>query len=194
MTGPSSSEITELLHAWRGGDRLALERLTPLVYEELHRMPKHYMARERNGHTLQTTALVNEVYLRLVKVKEVEWQDRAHFFAVSAQMMRRILTDFARSQGYEKRGGGARRVPLDEAFTVSAESTVDLVALEQALTRLEESDARKSKVVELRFFGGMTVEETAEVLQISSETVMRDWSMARAWLQRELDRGVGHEA
>ncbi|MGA6988611.1 MAG: sigma-70 family RNA polymerase sigma factor [Terriglobales bacterium] len=194
MTGPSSSEITELLHAWRGGDRLALERLTPLVYEELHRMAKHYMARERNGHTLQTTALVNEVYLRLVKVKEVEWQDRAHFFAVSAQMMRRILTDFARSQGYEKRGGGARRVPLDEAFTVSAESTVDLVALEQALTRLEESDARKSKVVELRFFGGMTVEETAEVLQISSETVMRDWSMARAWLQRELDRGVGHEA
>jgi len=194
MTGPSSSEITQLLHAWRGGDQLALERLTPVVYEELHRMAKRYMSQERNGHTLQTTALVNEVYLRLVKVKEVDWQDRAHFFAVSAQMMRRILTDFARSQGYEKRGGGARHVPLDEAFTVSTESTVDLVALEQALTRLGETDARKSKVVELRFYGGMTVEETAEVLQISSETVMRDWSMARAWLQRELDAGESHEA
>ncbi len=194
MTGPSSSEITHLLHAWRRGDQLALERLTPVVYEELHRIAKHYMAQERNGHMLQTTALVNEVYLRLVKVKEVEWQDRAHFFAVSAQMMRRILTDFARAHGYEKRGGGARHVSLDEAFTVSAESTVDLVALEQALTRLGETDARKSKVVELRFFGGMTVEETAEVLEISSETVMRDWSMARAWLQRELDRGVSHGA
>jgi RNA polymerase sigma factor (TIGR02999 family) len=194
MSGAPSSEITQLLHAWRSGDQIALERLTPLVYAELHRMARRYMARERDGHTLQTTALINEVYLRLVKVKEVEWQDRAHFFAVSAQLMRRILTDFARSHGYEKRGGGARRVPLDEAFAVSAESTVDLVALEQALTHLGETDTRKSKVVELRFFGGMTVEETAEVLQISSETVMRDWSVARAWLQRELDRGASHEA
>jgi len=189
MTGASSSEITSLLHAWRRGDQLALEQLTPVVYQELHRMARRYMAREREGHTLQTTALINEVYLRLVKVKEVEWQDRAHFFAVSAQLMRRILTDFARSHQYQKRGRGAPHVSLDEALNVSPEPTVDLVALEQALTRLGQTDARKSKVVELRFFGGMTVEETAEVLQISSETVMRDWSMARAWLMRELDGG-----
>jgi RNA polymerase sigma factor (TIGR02999 family) len=194
MTGPSSSEITQLLHAWRGGDQLALQRLTPVVYEELHRMARHYMARERDGHTLQTTALINEVYLRLVKVKEVQWQDRAHFFAVSAQLMRRILTDFARSHGYQKRGGGARQVPLDEVCLASEEPGVDLVALEQALTRLGETDARKSKVVELRFFGGLTVDETAEVLQISGETVMRDWSVARAWLLRELDSGVNHGA
>jgi RNA polymerase sigma factor (TIGR02999 family) len=190
MTGASSSEITQLLHAWRRGDQLALEQLTPVVYQELHRMARHYMSREREGHTLQTTALINEVYLRLVKVKEVEWQDRAHFFAVSAQLMRRILTDFARSHRYQKRGGGAPHVSLDEALNVSPEPAVDLVALEQALTRLGQADARKSKVVELRFFGGMTVEETAEVLQISSETVMRDWSMARAWLLRELDGGT----
>jgi RNA polymerase sigma factor (TIGR02999 family) len=190
MTGQSSSEITLLLHAWRGGDQRALEKLTPVVYQELHRIAQHYMARERDGHTLQTTALINEVYLRLVKVKEVEWQDRAHFFAVSAQLMRRILTDFARAHGYQKRGGGARQVPLDEAWLASSEPGVDLVALEQALTRLGETDERKSKVVELRFFGGMTVEETAEVLHISGETVMRDWSVARAWLLRELDGGV----
>jgi len=194
MSRVSPSEITQLLHDWRRGDQLALERLTPLVYQQLHRMAKRYMARERGGHTLQTTALINEVYLRLVKVKEVHWQDRAHFFAVSAQLMRRILTDFARSHGYEKRGRGVRPVPLDEAFTLCAESTVDWVALDRALTHLGEADARKSKVVELRFFGGMTVEETAEVLQISPETVMRDWSLARAWLQRELDRGLSHEA
>jgi len=189
MTGVPSSEITSLLHAWRRGDQLALEQLTPVVYQELHRMARHYMAREREGHTLQTTALINEVYLRLVKVKEVEWQDRAHFFAVSAQLMRRILTDFARSHQYQKRGGGAIHVSLDEALTLSPQPALDLVALEQALTRLGQTDARKSKVVELRFFGGMTVEETAEVLHISSETVMRDWSMARAWLMRELDGG-----
>ncbi len=194
MTGPSSSEITQLLHAWRGGDQLALQRLTPVVYEELHRMARHYMARERDGHTLQTTALINEVYLRLVKVKEVQWQDRAHFFAVSAQLMRRILTDFARSHGYQKRGGGVCHIPLDEACLASEEPEVDLVALEQALTHLGETDARKSKVVELRFFGGLTVEETAEVLQVSGETVMRDWSMARAWLLRELDGGISHGA
>src|SRR5580704_5875520 len=175
MSGASSSEITQLLHDWRGGDQLALQRLTPVVYEELHRMAKHYMARERDGHTLQTTALINEVYLRLVKVKEVDWQDRAHFFAVSAQLMRRILTDFARSHGYQKRGGGATHIPLDDVCTVSSaatQSTVDLVSLERALTHLGETDARKSKVVELRFFGGMTVDETAEVLKISSDTVM----------------------
>ena len=192
MTGASSSEITQLLHAWQGGDDRALQRLTPVVYQELHRMAQHYMARERGGHTLQTTALINEVYLRLVNVKEVQWQDRAHFFAISAQLMRRILTDFARSHGYQKRGAGASHVPLDEACLASPEPGVDLVALEQALTRLGETDNRKSKVVELRFFGGMTVEETAEVLQISAETVMRDWSVARAWLLRELDGGVSH--
>lgn len=194
MTGPSSSEITQLLHAWQGGDALALEQLTPVVYAELHRMAQQYMARERDGHTLQTTALINEVYLRLVNVKEVQWQDRAHFFAISAQLMRRILTDFARSHGYQKRGSGVQHVPLDEACLASVEPGVDLVALEQALTRLGETDARKSKVVELRFFGGMTVEETAEVLHISGETVMRDWSVARAWLLRELDGGVSHGA
>ena len=187
-----SSEITQLLHAWQGGDELALQQLTPMVYAELHRMARHYMARERDGHTLQTTALINEVYLRLVNVKEVRWQDRAHFFAISAQLMRRILTDFARSHGYQKRGSNAPHVSLDEACLASPEPGVDLVALEQALSRLGETDARKSKVVELRFFGGMTVDETAEVLQISAETVMRDWSVARAWLLRELDGGVTH--
>jgi RNA polymerase sigma-70 factor, ECF subfamily len=196
MTGVSSSEITQLLHAWREGDHLALERLTPVVYQELHRMAQRYMAREHEGHDLQTTALINEVYLRLVKVKEVEWQDRAHFFAVSARLMRRILTDFARSHGYQKRGGGVHRVPLEEVLTVSGacETSVDLVALERALNHLSETDERKSKVVELRFFGGLTVEETAEVLQVSAETVMRDWSLARAWLQRELDGGTGRGA
>ncbi len=189
MIGPSPSEITQLLHAWRGGDQQALERLTDAVYQELHRMAQHYMARERGGHTLQTTALIGEVYLRLVKVNEVEWHDRAHFFAVCAQMMRRILTDFARSHGYQKRGAGAPHIPLNEAMVVSSEPQIDLVALEQALTRLGETDLRKSKVVEMRFFGGLTIEQTAEVLQISPETVVRDWSVARAWLLRELDAG-----
>jgi RNA polymerase sigma factor (TIGR02999 family) len=190
MTGPSPSEITQLLHAWRGGDSQALERLTEVVYHELHRMAQRYMARERDGHTLQTTALIGEVYVRLVKVNEVEWHDRAHFFAVCAQLMRRILTDFARSHGYQKRGAGAPHIPLDEALVISAEPKIDLVSLEQALTRLGETDLRKSKVVEMRFFGGLTVEQTAEVLQISPETVTRDWNVARAWLLRELDGGA----
>ncbi|MGO8985342.1 MAG: sigma-70 family RNA polymerase sigma factor [Terriglobales bacterium] len=192
MTDAPSPEITQLLHAWRGGDQLALERLTPVVYQELHRMARVYMSREREGHTLQTTALIHEVYLRLVKVKDVQWQDRAHFFAISAQLMRRILVDFARSHTYQKRGGGAQQVPLNEAFVMSPEPSVDVVALDEALARLGETDARKSKVVELRFFGGMTVEETAEVLGISPETVMRDWGVARAWLLRELDGTVTH--
>jgi RNA polymerase sigma factor (TIGR02999 family) len=190
MTGPSPSEITQLLHAWRGGDSQALERLTEVVYHELHRMAQRYMARERDGHTLQTTALIGEVYVRLVKVNEVEWHDRAHFFAVCAQLMRRILTDFARSHGYQKRGAGAPHIPLDEALVISAEPKIDLVSLEQALTRLGETDLRKSMVVEMRFFGGLTVEQTAEVLQISPETVTRDWNVARAWLLRELDGGA----
>jgi RNA polymerase sigma factor (TIGR02999 family) len=187
MSALSSSEITQLLHAWRGGDQLALEQLTEIVYNELHRMAQRYMAHEKGGHTLQTTALIGEVYLRLIRANEVVWQDRAHFFAVCAQLMRRILTDFARSHGFQKRGAGAPHIPLDEAMVVCAEPAIDLVALEQALTRLEETDLRKSKVVELRFFGGLTIEQTAEVLQISPETVVRDWSVARAWLLRELD-------
>ena len=152
-------------------------------------MAQRYMAREKDGHTLQTTALIGEVYVRLIRASQVDWQDRAHFFAVCAQLMRRILTDFARSQGYQKRGANAVQVPLDEAMVVSAEPAIDLVALEQALTRLGETDMRKCKVVELRFFGGLTIEQTAEVLHISSETVTRDWSVARAWLLRELDGG-----
>lgn len=192
--GPSTSEITLLLHAWRQGDDHALEKLTDVVYHELHSMARHYMARERDGHTLQTTALIGEVYLRLVKVNEVAWQDRAHFFAVCAQLMRRILTDFARSHGYQKRGAGAPHIPFDESMVLSAEPQIDLVALEQALTRLGETDLRKSRVVEMRFFGGLTIEQTAEVLQVSSETVTRDWSVARAWLLRELEGGANHDA
>jgi RNA polymerase sigma factor (TIGR02999 family) len=194
MTGQPSSEITQLLHAWRGGDQLALDQLTTIVYHELHRMAQRYMSRERGGHTLQTTALIGEVYLRLVKASEVNWQDRAHFFAVCAQLMRRILTDFARSHGYQKRGAGAQHIPLNEAMVLSPEPAVDLVALEQALTRLSETDVRKCKVVELRFFGGLTIDETAEVLHISAETVTRDWSVARAWLLRELDGGAADGA
>ena len=192
MTSGASVEITQLLRAWRGGDQHALERLTPLVYQELHRMAQRYMARERDGHILQTTALISEVYLRLVKAHGVEWQDRAHFFAVCAQLMRRILTDFARSRFYNKRGAGALQVTLDETVAVSAEPGIDLIALEQALTRLGTTDGRKSKVVELRFFGGLTVEQTAEVLHISPETVTRDWSFARAWLLRELGGEMHH--
>ncbi|MGA2851210.1 MAG: sigma-70 family RNA polymerase sigma factor [Terracidiphilus sp.] len=192
MREVSPTPITQLLRAWQGGDDAALQQLTPVVYEQLHRMARHYMARERDGHTLQTTALINEVYLRLVNVKEVQWHDRAHFFAISAQLMRRILTDFARSHGYQKRGSGVQHVPLDESCLASADPGVDLVALDHALTRLGQTDTRKSKVVELRFFGGMTVDETAEALHISAETVMRDWTVARAWLLRELDGGASH--
>jgi RNA polymerase sigma factor (TIGR02999 family) len=192
MTSKGSAEITLLLRSWRGGNRQALEELTPIVYSQLHRMAQHYMSREKEGHTLQTTALISEVYLRLVKVNEVDWQDRAHFFAICAQLMRRILTDFARSRLYRKRGAGAVQVTLDEAVAVSPDPGVDLIALEQALTRLGVADGRKSKVVELRFFGGLTVEQTAEVLEISPETVTRDWSFARAWLMRELGGETRH--
>ena len=180
-----SPEITQLLHSWQEGSESALDQLTPLVYQELHRRARYYMGRENDGHILQTTALINEVYLRLVGVN-LEWRDRVHFYAVCAQIMRRILTDFARSRGYKKRGGDQQMVNFDEAVVVSPAVPVDFVALDLALTRLSEVDMRKSKVVELRFFGGMTVEETAEVLKISPETVTRDWGMARAWLLREL--------
>ena len=186
MSAPSSKQITQLLVAWGDGDQSALEELTPLVYEELRRLAHHYMDRERPGHTLQTTALVNEAYVRLIDWKNVHWQNRAHFFAVSAQLMRRILVDFARSRRYAKRGGGVLAVTLDEAALVSNEKGTDIVALDEALLSLTELDARQSRVVELRFFGGLSIEETAEVLKVSPGTVRRDWSLARAWLHREL--------
>jgi RNA polymerase sigma factor (TIGR02999 family) len=185
-TSPSR-DITQLLRAWRDGDAHALELLTPVVYEELRKAAKRHMARERDGHTLQTTALINEVYLRLVSLDDINWQDRTHFFAICARLMRRILTDYARSRSYLKRGGDARRVTLDEALMVSADPSLDLVALEGALTKLSEVDVRKSTVVELRFFGGLSVKETAEALKISTDTVTRDWNLAKAWLLREMD-------
>jgi len=188
MMTPSPQEVTRLLLAWNNGDQAALEQLMPLVYAELRRVARRYMGRERAGHTLQTTALVNEAYLRLIDASQVQWQNRAHFFAVSAQLMRRILVDYARSHNYVKRGGEAHRVSLDEAVVVSAEPAPDLVALDDALKSLAEIDGRKSRVVELRFFGGLSVEETAEVLKISPRTVMSDWSLAKAWLLRALSK------
>ena len=183
---PSAHEVTQLLRAWSGGDQEALEKLTPLVYEELHRAAHGYMVQERPGHTLQTTALINEVYLRLVDVREVSWQDRTHFLAVCARLMRRVLTDFARSRGYLKRGGDSPRVALDEALLVSREPPADLLALDDALNALAAFDPRKSEVVELRFFGGLSVEEMATVLKVSPETVKRDWKLARVWLLEEM--------
>lgn len=192
--GPSKPEVTQLLKAWGEGDGGALERLTPVVERELHRLAHRYMTREKPGHTLQTTALVNEVYLRLVDIQHVTWQDRAHFFAISATMMRRILTDFARSRLYQKRGGAAVQVSWDEALAVSPEQDVDLVALDDALVELAALDPRKSQVVELRFFTGLSVEETAEALKISPETVKRDWKFAKSWLHRALSGEKGDEA
>jgi len=188
MALSSTHEITKLLIAWGEGDEAALEKLTPLVYQELRRLAKRYMRRENTDHTLQATALVNEAYLRLIEQKNVRWQNRAHFFAISAQLMRRILVDMARARRYSKRGGDARRVPLDEALVVSKERGEDLVALDDALQSLAVIDPRKSRVVELRFFGGLSVEETAELLKVSPDTVMRDWKMAKVWLHRELSK------
>jgi RNA polymerase sigma-70 factor, ECF subfamily len=194
MRAPRSDEITGLLRAWSAGDEEALEKLTPLIYQELHRAARRYMAGERSGHTLQTTALINEVYLRLIDAKQIDWQNRAHFFAVCAQWMRRILTDFARSRRYQKRGGGAPHIPLDEALVVGSQADSGLVELDDALKKLALVDERKSRVVELRFFGGLEVKETAEVLNVSSETVMRDWRLAKVWLVRELSGGKRREA
>jgi len=185
MSEPSPHEITQLLQAWSDGSQEALDKLSPFVYEELHRLARHYMRGERRDHTLQTTELINEAYLRLIDWKNVRWQNRAHFFGVAAQMMRRILVDFARSRRYAKRGGDGCRVSLSEAAVV-AEQSADFVALDEALQSLAEIDPRKSRIVELRFFGGLSVEETAEVLKISPRTVMRDWTLAQAWLYREL--------
>jgi RNA polymerase sigma-70 factor, ECF subfamily len=191
---PSKAEVTQLLRAWGKGDGGALERLTPLVENELHRLAHKYMRRENPGHTLQTTALVNEVYLQLVDVHEVSWQDRAHFFAISARMMRRILTDFARSRNQQKRGGAAWHVPLDEALVVSQKQHAEVVAIDDALVELAALDPRKSQVVELRFFGGLSVEEIAEVLKVSPKTVKRDWRLAKSWLHRMLSGEKGDEA
>jgi RNA polymerase sigma factor (TIGR02999 family) len=190
MGKPSSHELTQLLQAWSDGNQEALDKLVPLVYEELHRLASHYMSGERPGHSLQTSALVNEAYLRLVDWKNVRWQNRAHFFGVAAQMMRRILVDFARSRQYAKHGGGMNRVSLADTAIVSSERGEDFVALDEVLLSLAAIDQRKSKIVELRFFGGLSVEETAEVLKISPRTVMREWSLAQAWLHRELSRGT----
>jgi RNA polymerase sigma factor (TIGR02999 family) len=193
MSQPSPHEISALLVAWGGGDESALERLMPLVYDELRRLAHRYMSHERAGHTLQTTALVNEAYLRLVNWREARWQNRAHFFAVSAQMMRRILVDFARDKQYLKRGGGVLRVSLAEVAFFNDQPAADLVALDEALTALAEVDRRKGQVVEMRFFGGLSVEEVAEVLKVSKETVMRDWRLAKVWLLRELGRETDSE-
>lgn len=185
--GPGSGvEITRLLRAWQGGDPVALDRLTPLVYGELHRMACRCMGDENPGNSLQPTALVNEAYMRLVDVDGVRWQDRAHFFAVSAQMMRRILVDAARTRGSDKRGGGAVRFSLNESIDGMADRSDQLIALDETLDALARFDPRKAKVIELRFFGGLSVEETAEVLKISPQSVMRDWKLARAWLMREM--------
>ncbi len=191
MPQPSPHEISKLLVAWGGGDESALDRLMPLVYDELRRLAHRYMSRERPGHPLQTTALVNEAYLRLVNWREARWQNRAHFFAVAAQMMRRILVDFARDRQYLKRGGGALRVSLDKAASFTKSRSEDLVALDEALAALAEVDRRKGRVVEMRFFGGLSVKEVAEVLKVSEETVMRDWRLAKVWLLRELGRAAG---
>jgi RNA polymerase sigma factor (TIGR02999 family) len=190
MVLSSTHEITQLLKAWTAGDEKALQKLTPLVYNELHRVARRCMVGERPDHVLQTTALVNEVYLRLVDCRQMNWQDRAHFFAVSAQLMRRILVDFARSRNSQKRGNDAPHLSLDEAPTVCNEPDANIVALDEALKALALVDARKSRVVEMRFFGGLSTEETAEVLRVSPETVKRDWRLAKIWLLRELSQGA----
>ena len=192
MATPSTRQVTELLLAWRQGEESALEKLTPVVYEELRRLAHRYMGGERAAHTLQTTALVNEAYLWLIDGKQVNWQNRAHFFAVSARLMRRILVDWARSRQAQKRGDEPLRVTLDEALAVSRTHGEDLVALDEALQKLTEVDPRKSQVVEMRFFGGLSVEETAEVLKVSPDTVLRDWRLAKLLLLQELS-GEKHD-
>jgi RNA polymerase sigma factor (TIGR02999 family) len=194
MDAPSTPEITQLLVAWNKGEASALEQLTPLVHAELHRLAKRHMAAERPGHLLQTTALVNEAYLRVIDWQNVEWQNRAHFFGLAAQIMRHILVDFARTQQRGKRGGDALRVSLSEAANLPQERSTDLVALDEALQALEKLDARQARVVELRFFAGLNLEETAAALNVSVITVRRDWSAAQAWLYRELCKGDKDDA
>lgn len=186
----SPKEVTQLLLDWSNGNQAALDRLTPLVYDELHRLAHQHISRERRDHTLQTSALVNEAYLRLIDQRNVHWQNRAHFFSIASRLMRRILVDHARAHHYVKRGGGALRVSLDEAALVSQERAEELLALDEALVSLAAIDPRKCQVVELRFFGGMSVEETAAALEVSAITVKRDWSTAKAWLHRAIETGV----
>ena len=186
MTAPPAQQVTQLLLAWSQGEESALEKLTPVVYQELKRLAHRYMGGERVDHTLQTTALVNEAYLRLIDGKQVDWQNRAHFFAISARLMRRILVDWARAQQSHKRGDQPQRVTLDEALMLTRGRKEDLVALDEALKTLTRVDPQKSQVVEMRFFGGLSVEETAEVLKVSLDTVLRDWRLAKLWLLREL--------
>jgi RNA polymerase sigma-70 factor, ECF subfamily len=195
MSAPDPSpdldpKVTVLLRAWSAGDRGALDELVPLVYAELKRIAERYMRRERQEHTLQPTALVHEAFVRLIELRRIDWQDRAHFFAIAAQMMRRILVNHALARGAGKRGGKAQRVSLDEAMPISAEHEPDLVVLDQALNALAEVDARKAQVVELRFFGGLSVEETAAVLKVSPQTVLRDWTLSKTWLAREMKRSA----
>jgi RNA polymerase sigma factor (TIGR02999 family) len=190
MTSPSE-EVTQLLVAWSDGDEGALDKLMPLVYAELRQMAKRFMRGQREGHTLQTTALIHEAFLKLVNQPEKHFQNRAHFFGVAAQAMRHILVDYARSRQYAKRGGGERPISLDEAVVVSEERAAELVALDDALDALSKVDPRKCRIVEMRYFGGLSVEETADVLKVSVDTVMRDWRMAKTWLLRELSGGRG---
>lgn len=187
-------DATRLLQAWAQGDQAAFEELIPLVYDELRRLAQRELRRERPGHSLQATALVNEAYLRLIDLNRIEWQNRAHFFAMAARMMRRILVDWARARGNQKRGGGVPTVSLDEGLLVSTDPGCDLVALDDALETLGAMDLRKGQVVEMRFFGGLTVEETAAALHVSADTVMRDWRSAKAWLLRELSRSAPDDA
>lgn len=182
-----TESVTQLLIDWRNGDKTALDQLMPLVYEELRRLARRFMGKERRDHTLQTSALINEAYLRLVDQTAANWQNRAHFFAVAAQVMRHILIDHARNYQYEKRGAGAQKVPLDEVVVFSEERSAELVALDDALTSLAAVDLRKSQIIELRFFGGLNIEETAEVMELSPTTVQREWRAAKAWLKRFIE-------
>ena len=186
MTQTSTHEVTQLLIEWSNGDKAALDKLMPLIHDELRRLAHHYMSRERGDHTLQTTALVNEAYLRLVNRKDAHWQNRTHFFAIAATLMRNILVDHARTHAYAKRGGGAHKIELDEAMIVSQQRAAEVIALDEVLKKLAVFDPQQSQVVELRFFGGLTIEETAEVLDLSPATIKREWSTAKAWLYHEL--------
>jgi RNA polymerase sigma-70 factor (ECF subfamily) len=182
----TSQKVTKLLEDWSSGDQSVPDKLMPLVYDELRRLAHQYMRREKPGHTLQTSALVNEAYVRLVDQSEIQWESRAHFFGIAARLMRQILVDQARRRNFAKRGGGAVRVSLNEATAISQEQSASVVALDDALNNLEKVDPRKSRIIELRFFGGMSIEETAEALKVSPGTVMREWTFARAWLRREM--------
>ena len=188
MPQPASQEVTKLLLAWRQGKQEALDELMPIVYEELRRQAHHYILGERRGHSLQTTALINETYLRLLDCSKVSWKNRTHFFAVTAQMMRRILVDYARAHRYQKRGGGLKKIPLDQNQIPSIGRDPDLIALDEALKALAEIDDRRSRIVELRFFGGLSIEETAEVLGVCADTVVRDWRLAKTWLAHEMKK------